>query len=179
MSQTTLEVDGIGMLLETSAFFPIVGIHILSGLVCLVTGIMTIGSGKRAGLQLICETIFHRGLAVLVTSAGFLAAAHWTLDRALLVLGAISFGASFLGRRARRGCWQGRVDIHIIYMGCSFIAMLTAFCVGEGGSLPGLNRLPHVTYWFLPAVVITPLVIRAVIRDRLRYRRRAASEIIS
>jgi hypothetical protein len=87
MLQTLLEVDGIGMLFESSTFFPILGVHILASLVCVVTGIVSMVSGKRAGLHPICGTIYHWGLAVLVTSAGFLAAAHWTDDRMLLVLG--------------------------------------------------------------------------------------------
>ena len=106
MLQTLLEVDGIGMLFESSTFFPILGVHILASLVCVVTGIVSMVSGKRAGLHPICGTIYHWGLAVLVTSAGFLAAAHWTDDRMLLVLGVVSFGASCLGRTARRRRWQ-------------------------------------------------------------------------
>jgi hypothetical protein len=114
------------------------------------------------------------GLAVLVTSAGFLAATHWTEDRVLLVLGVISFGASSLGRTARRGQWQSWLGIHIMSMGCSFIAMLTAFCVEEGESLPGLRGWPRLTYWLLPALVGTPLIIRALVRHRMRYRRAAS-----
>lgn len=169
MPQTLLEVAGIGMLFESSAFFPILGVHILVGLVCVVTGIVTIASEKRAGLHPRCGTIYHRGLAVLVTSGGFLAAAHWTDDRLLLVLRGVSFGASSLGRTARRRHWQTWVGTHIISMGCSFIAMLTAFCVEEGKSLPGLSGSPRLTYWFLPALVGTPFIVRALVRHRLRY----------
>lgn|SRR5579863_1856588 len=161
------------MLLKSSAFFPILGVHILAGLVCVVTGIVAIASGKRAGLHPICGTIYHWSLAVLVTAAGFLAAAHWTNDRVLFVLGVISFGASSLGRAARRGQWQSWVGVHIMSMGCSFIAMLTAFCVEEGESLTGLSELPRLTYWLLPALVGTPLIIRALVRHRIRYRRAA------
>jgi len=59
MVGTKSEVDAIGMLFESSAFFPILGIHILSGLVCGVTGIVTISSKKRAGLHPRCGTIYH------------------------------------------------------------------------------------------------------------------------
>ncbi len=161
------------MLFESSALFPILGIHILAGLVCVVTGIASMVSAKRAGLHPRCGTIYHWGLAVLVTSAGLLAAAHWTDDRLLLVLGFVSLGASSLGRTARRRNWQPWIDTHIISMGCSFIAMLTAFCVEEGGSLPGLSWLPRLTYWFLPALIGTPFMVRALVRHRLRYRRGA------
>lgn len=171
-SQTLLHLNGIGMLLKSSAFFSMLGVHILAGVICVVTGIVTMASEKRPGLHPICGTIYHRGLAVLVVSAVFLAATDWTNDRVLLVIGAISLGASYLGRMARRRRWQAWVGTHITSMGCSFIAMLTAFCVEEGKSLPGLSRLPRLSYWFLPALVGAPLIIQAVVR----YRRSRSSE---
>ena len=166
MLQVLLEVEGVGMLFKSPAFIPMLGIHILAGLVCIVTGIVTMASEKRAGLHPICGTIYHWSLAVLVISAGFLAVAHCTEDGVLLALGVISFGASCLGRTARRRHWQSWVGTHIIFMGTSFIAMLTAFCLEEGKSSPGLSGLPRSTYWFLPALVGTPLIMRALFRYR-------------
>lgn len=162
------------MMFESSAFFPILGAHILAGLVCIVTGIVTIASEKRPGLHPICGTIYHWGLAILVISAGFLATARWTDDRVLFGLGVISFGASSLGRTARRRHWQAWVGTHITSMGCSFITMVTAFSVEEGKSLPGLSRLPRLAYWFLPALVGAPLIIRALVHHRMRYQGAAA-----
>jgi hypothetical protein len=175
LSQTSFEVDGIGMLFKSSAFFPMLGVHILAGLVCVVTGIVAIASGKRAGLHPICGTIYHWSLAVLVISAGFLAAARWIDDRVLFVLGVISFVASSVGRSTRTRRRQTWVGTHIISMGCSFIVMLTAFCVEEGKSLPGLSELPRLTYWFLPTLVGTPLIMRRLFRHRMSRRRGAAS----
>ena len=163
-----LKVDGIGTLVKSSVFFPILGIHILAGLVCLVTGVAAIASEKRAGLHPMCGTIYHWGLAVLVISAVFLSAAHWTDDRALLVLGGISLGASFLGRTARRRHSQTWIGTHLLSMGCSFIAMLTAFCVEEGKNLPGLSALPGLTYWFLPTLVGALLIILAPVPHRMK-----------
>lgn len=131
MSQTSFEVGGIGMLFKSSAFFPMLGVHILAGLVCVVTGIVAIASGRRGRLHPICGTIYHWSLAVLVISAGFLAAARWIDDRVLFALGVISFVASSLGRTPRTRRWQAWAGIHIISIGCSFIVMLTAFCVEE------------------------------------------------
>jgi hypothetical protein len=173
MSQTLLEVDGFGTVFESCVFFPILGVHILAGLVCIVTGLMSMVSAKRAGLHPRCGTIYHCSLAVLVTSAGILAVARWTDDWLLLVLGVVSFGGSCLGRAARIRNWQTWIGTHIISMSCAFIAMLTAFCVEEGESLPVLSRLPRLTYWFLPALVGTPFIVRALFRHRLRYRRAA------
>jgi len=55
------------------------------------------------------------------------------------------------------------------------MAMLTAFCVEEGKSLPGLSGLPRLTYWFLPALVGTPFILRALFRYRMSRRRAAAN----
>jgi hypothetical protein len=43
-----LELDGIGILFKWSAFFPILGLYILAGLVGRVTGIVTIASAVPA-----------------------------------------------------------------------------------------------------------------------------------
>ena len=53
-------------------------------------------------------------------------------------------------------------------MGCSFIAMLTAFCVEEGKNLPGLSALPGLTYWFLPTLVGALLIILAPVPHRMK-----------
>jgi hypothetical protein len=60
----TMEVGGIGIPFKSSAFFPILGLHILAGLVCVVAGILTMASKKRLELQPRCGTIYHWGLAV-------------------------------------------------------------------------------------------------------------------
>lgn len=150
---------------EFSTFFPILRFHILAGLVCVATGIVTLGCPKRAGLHPTCGTIYYWGLAALVISAAFLAAAHSAADCMLLVMGAISFGVSSIGRTARRRRRQGWLRTHITCLSGSLIGMLTAFLVEEGKSLPGLGRLPHFTYWFVPALVGVLLIIRALVHE--------------
>lgn len=68
------------MLFKSSAFFPMLGSHILAGLVCIVTGIISVVREKRTRLHPICGAVYHWALGVLVISAGFLAAAHWIDD---------------------------------------------------------------------------------------------------
>jgi len=42
----------------------------------------------------------------------------------------------------------------------------TAFYVDNGPHLPLLDRLPTLTFWFLPSAVAAPVIIRALIRYR-------------
>jgi hypothetical protein len=49
-------------------------------------------------------------------------------------------------------------------MGVSYIAMLTAFYVDNGKSLPIWRDLPPITYWLLPSAVGVPLIVWALSR---------------
>ena len=44
--------------------------------------------------------------------------------------------------------------------------MLTAFYVDNGPHLPLWDHLPTLAFWFLPAAIGTPIILRAVIRAR-------------
>ena len=57
-----------------------------------------------------------------------------------------------------------RIDLHIVGMGVSYIAMLTAFYVDNGKSLPIWRDLPPITYWLLPSAVGVPLIVWALSR---------------
>ena len=87
---------------------------------------------------------------------------RWSHDYHLFLLGALSFGAAFAGRAARRYRWQTRVDMHIVAMGASYVAMLTAFYVDNGPFLPLWRSLPHAAYWIVPSAVGLPLIARAL-----------------
>ena len=53
-------------------------------------------------------------------------------------------------------------------MGIAYVAMLTAFYVDNGPHLPLWDRLPTLTFWFLPTAIGGPIITRAVIRARAR-----------
>jgi hypothetical protein len=68
------------------------------------------------------------------------------------------------GCQARRRHQPGWPPHHAIGMGSSYIALLTGFYYDNGPFLPLWNRLPHWTYWLLPAVIGVPLIWRALHR---------------
>jgi hypothetical protein len=51
-------------------------------------------------------------------------------------------------------------------MAGSYITLFTGFYVDNGAQLPLWERLPHVTYWVLPAAVGIPLTLIALVRNR-------------
>src|SRR5262249_35701753 len=83
----------------------------------------------------------------------------------LFIIGMIaitSASAGYLYRRLRR---PGDAT-HIIGMGASYIALLTAFYVDNGKNLPLWSHLPHLAYWLLPSLVGVPILVRALTRAR-------------
>jgi hypothetical protein len=166
LQDTVLKIAGIEVPSKSPLFLTLLAFHVLAALVCVVTGIVAMLSKKRPGRHPKFGTVYYWSLAVVFASATALAAMRWMEDYPLFVLGGISFCAASLGRTARRRRWRKWANVHISLMGFSYIVMLTAFYVDNGKSLPLWRDLPHFTYWFLPALVGFPLVVRALVRYR-------------
>jgi hypothetical protein len=165
-------IAGIKIPSGDPAFLAVVGIHILLGLACTITGLVAMLSQKRAGGHPSYGTIYFWCLAGVFVTATGLSAVRWTEDYHLFILGALSFAAAYLGRQARRNRWNSGVRLHLTGMGASYILLLTAFYVDNGKSLPLWKDLPSIAYWLLPAAVGIPLMVRALIWHPLTRRPR-------
>ena len=113
--------------------------------------------------------LYYRAITVVFATATALAIMRWRQDYDLLIIGAVAFTAAVTGVQHRRRHRPGDTW-HIIAMGTSYVAMLTAFYVDNGPHLPLWDRLPSLSFWFLPAVVGAPLTARAVRRARVARR---------
>lgn len=78
----------------------------------------------------------------------------------------VAFTAAALGVRARRRRRRGWRRRHLLGMAVSYVALLTGFYVDNGPRLPLWNRLPDLSFWFLPSAVGLPVVLRARARHR-------------
>ena len=53
----------------------------------------------------------------------------------------------------------------------SYVLMLIAFYIDNGKQLPIWKDLPYFTYWLLPVMISTPILIRALLwHPRVRAR---------
>ena len=163
MTDGITNLAGIEIPSTDPAFLAVVCIHILLGLACTVTGVIAMLSQKREGRHPRYGTIYFWCLTGVFLTATSLAVVHWAEDYHLFILGALSFAAAYLGRRARRQRWCNWVRLHITGMGASYILLLTAFYVDNGKSLPLWKELPPIAFWLLPAAVGIPLIIRALL----------------
>ena len=163
MNDGITNVAGIEIPSTDPAFLAVVGIHILLGLACVVTGVIAMLSQKRPGRHPQYGTIYFWCLTGLFLTATGLAVVRWAEDYHLFILGALSFAAACLGRQARRQRWRNWVRLHITGMGLSYVLMLIAFYVDNGKQLPLWKELPPIAYWLLPAAVGIPLIVRALL----------------
>jgi hypothetical protein len=163
MGDGSTNLFGIVIPSANPVFLTVVGVHILLGLACTVTGAIAMLSQKRAGRHPRYGKIYYWCQAGIFLTAASLAAVRRAEDYHLFILGALSFAAAYLGRQARRHRWRNWVRLHITGMGSSYVLLLIAFYVDNGKSLPLWKELPPIAYWLLPAAIGIPLIVRALL----------------
>jgi len=146
----------------------LVGLHVAAGGVAVVTGATAALAAKRPGRHPVAGRVYLVALGVLAGTAAGLAATHWPRDNHLLALGGAALLAALTGFAARRRRRRGWIRWHIAGLGGSYLLMLTAFYVDNGPRLPVWQLLPDWTFWFLPAVVGGPVLVRALRRHGAR-----------
>jgi len=163
-------VAGIEIPSTNPVFLTVVGVHVLLGIACTVTGVIAMLALKRAGRHPRHGTIYFWCLAGVFLTASSLAAVRWAQDYHLFILGALSFAAAYFGRQARRRRWRYWVRLHIAGMGSSYVLLLIAFYVDNGRFLPLWKDLPPIAYWLVPATIGIPLIVRALLwHPLIRY----------
>jgi uncharacterized membrane protein len=168
MTADTTIAAGIEFPSVSPVFLTVVGIHILVGIARVITGLIAMLSEKRPGRHPKFGTIYYWFLSAVFATAAFLSVLRWAEDYHLFILGALSFTAAFVWRRARR---QGSIRLHITAMGLSYILLLTAFYVDNGHSLPLWKELPPIAHWLLPGALGIPIIIRTLMRHPLARKR--------
>ena len=148
-------------------FLAFLAIHVLAGLTAVVAGAIAALARKGSPRHIRAGRAFYRAITVLFVTAAALTAMRFRQDYHLLIIGTVAFAAAVVGVQHRRRHRPGDTG-HILGMGIAYIAMLTAFYVDNGPHLPLWDRLPPLTFWFLPSVVGAPIMIRAIARARAR-----------
>jgi hypothetical protein len=171
MTAATTNLAGIEIPSTNPAFLAVVGIHILLGPACTVTGAIAMLSEKRPGNHPWYGTIYYWCLTAVFLTASGLAVVRWAEDYHLFILGVLSLAAASVGREARRKRWHNWAKWHITGMGMSYILLLTGFYVDNGKSLPLWRELPPIAYWLVPATIGTPLIARALLRHPIARQR--------
>lgn len=154
-------VFGLEVPSTAPVFLAFVGVHVAAGLTAVISGAVAALSPKGRGRHSMFGSIYFGGICVLFATATGLAIMRWRQDYGLFLIGLAAFGMALTGVVARERHWPGDTA-HILGMGGSYVAMLTAFYVDNGKHLPLWDRLPTFAFWVLPSLIGVPLVGRAL-----------------
>jgi uncharacterized membrane protein len=176
MIQASIVVGGIPIPFDSPVLLAVVGVHVLAGIACVLTGLAAMVARKGPGRHSYFGTLYYRCLLIVWATMAVLSAVRWADDYHLFILGTLAFAAALAGRRAVR---RQHVRRHLTCMGSSYILLLTAFYVDNGAHLPLWRELPTLAYWLLPAAIGLPIIARTLRRHPLAQaeRRRALRHV--
>lgn len=161
-------IDGFPL----SFFFPLV-VHALAGLITGITGVLAFRAPKRRGRHHRWGRAYLWAYTMVFLTAIILSVQHWPADVYLFVLATIGYGLALGGygaRRFRHKPWLKRVQgsqwvvAHIVGVIGSYVVLWTAFYVDNAHLIPGLNRLPTLTFWVLPGLISLPFLALSISR---------------
>ena len=144
-------------------FLAFLAVHVLAGLTAVVSGATAALARKGTPRHIHAGRWYFRAISTVFGTALPLTAMRPREDYHLALIGLVAFTAATIGYSHRRRHRPGDTP-HIIGMGLSYVAMLTAFYVDNGPHLPLWNRLPTIAFWLLPSIIGIPITARAVNR---------------
>lgn len=132
--------------------------HILTGTICLISGVFAMSSKKKRGKHSVFGEIYHWSYVLVFITALIMSIIHWEKSQYLFYIALFSYGLALLGYLAVKKKWGNWIGAHIGGMLGSYIGIVTATLVVNIPSIPVLNELPILLFWFLPTIIGTPLI---------------------
>lgn len=166
-TEATTVVLGIPIPSTDPLFLTIVAIHVAFGIAAVVAGGVVLLSQKGRGRHARVGLIYFWCLFGVFVTMSLLSVMRWKENYDLFILGALAFGAAYLGRRVAGRYQPKALRLHVASMGISYILMLTAFYVDNGKNLPLWRELPQIAFWLLPSLVGVPILLYALLRHPL------------
>lgn len=162
MSENETILFGIPVPSDNKLFLAIVAIHIVLGIICVLSGLSAMLTNKGKVTHTISGKVYFWGLAFVFITVIPLSIMRWPHNNHLLVLGVLSFLLAYFGRKLARNPRPGWTRLHTVYMGSSYIFLLTAFYVDNGKNLPFWSLFPQFFFWVFPATIAIPIIIYIV-----------------
>ncbi|MGD6960130.1 DUF2306 domain-containing protein [Rossellomorea aquimaris] len=134
--------------------------HIVTGVICLISGVIAMSSKKKRGKHTYSGEIYHWAYVLVFISAVVMSIVHWQESAYLFYIGIISYALALLGFLSSKIRWKNWLGSHIGGMLGSYIGIVTATIVVNVPKIPVLNELPPLWFWLLPTIIGTPFIFR-------------------
>jgi hypothetical protein len=139
-------------------FTTLLSIHIISGFICLMTGLIAGIARKKKGLHTITGEVYHGAYVIVFITAIVMAIMHWQESAFLFFIALFSYAFALRGYLARKLRWKNWMSHHIVGMLGSYIGIVTATLVTNFHKIPLLNSLPELLIWFIPTIIGSPII---------------------
>ncbi|WP_400164011.1 DUF2306 domain-containing protein [Brevibacillus sp. TJ4] len=134
--------------------------HIVTGIVCLISGVIAMSASKKRGRHTLSGEIYHGSYVFVFITAVSMSIIHWEESAYLFYIGVFSYALALLGYVSSKIRWTNWLRSHIGGMLGSYIGIVTATIVVNVPKIPVLNELPPLLFWLLPTIIGTPLIYR-------------------
>lgn len=168
-------VFGVPVPPDNKLFLTIVVIHILLGIICVLSGLVAMLSNKRKGLHTVAGKIYYFGVLFVFVTVIPLVIMRWPYNTHLLIVETLAFLFTYLGRRFAHHPKPDWTRLHTIYMGLSYVLLLTGFYVDNWKNLPFWNQFPQLFFWVFPSVIGVPIILYTLFRHPLNRRNKKTS----
>lgn len=134
-------------------------LHIISGIICLLAGLLAAFSKKRRGRHTVLGELYHGSYVVVFVTALITSVMHWQESSYLFFIALFSYSLALFGYMARKRRVRNWLPKHIGGMLGSYIGIVTAVIVVNIPAVPVVNEWPALAFWLLPTVIGTPIII--------------------
>ncbi|WP_078544443.1 DUF2306 domain-containing protein [Litchfieldia alkalitelluris] len=141
-------------------FYLLLILHIISGAICLLTGLVAAFKKKRKGVHTFTGEIYHWSYLIVFSTAVAMSIIKWDESAYLFYIAIFSYGLAltgYLAKKMRKRNWLG---LHIGGMLGSYIGIVTATLVVNANNIPFISELPTLLIWVLPTIIGIPLIFR-------------------
>ena len=162
---------GIPVPSDDKVFLIFIVLHIISGIICTVSGIVAMLARKRKGTHSRAGKIYYGGMTALFITIIITSVMRWPFNNHLLVVGTCAYLLTLSGQRLAKNHRPGWTRLHTLCMGASFVLLMTGFYVDNGKNLPFWNQFPPLFFWIFPAAVGIPVIVYVYFKHPLNRKK--------
>ena len=166
MEETT-DIFGIPVPSTNRVFLAFVVVHILISLVAVISGLFAMLSDKLKRRHRSFGKAYFCAMLISFCTVVILSIMRWPHNVHLLSIGVFAIGSTIIGFRLAKNRTLNWPRYHTIFMGSSYILLMTGFYVDNGKHLPFWKLFPQWFFWVFPVVVGVPIIIYALWKNPL------------